>query len=81
MLLSNLVLLDERQIKQIIADKYNLENISISMEALTPDNIGKTIADINMLIDYEYFKESKLDTDDIDLYMEYGKIKEKETGQ
>ena len=79
MLLSNLALLDERQIKQIIADKYNLENISISMEALNPDNIEKTIADVKMLINYEYFKESGLNIEDIDLYMEYTKIKEKET--
>lgn len=78
MLLSNLALLDERQIKQIIADKYNLENISLSMDALTSDNIEKTISDINSFINYEYFKETKLDTLDIDLYMEYSKIKEKE---
>ena len=78
MLLSNLALLDERQIKQIIADKYNLENISLSMDALTSDNIEKTISDINSFINYEYFKETKLDILDIDLYMEYSKIKEKE---
>ena len=78
MLLSNLALLDERQIKQIISDKYTLENINISMEALTEDNIEKTIKDINMLIDYEYFKLSGLKIEDIDLYIEYSKVKEKE---
>ena len=78
MLLSNLALLDERQIKQIIADKYNLENISISMDSLTSDNIEKTISDINLFINYEYFKETGLNTSDIDLYMEYSKIRDKE---
>ena len=78
MLLSNLALLDERQIKQIIADKYNLENISLSLDSLTPDNIEKTIGDINMFINYEYFKETGLNINDINLYMEYSKIKEKE---
>ena len=35
------------------------------------DNIEKTISDIKMLIDYEYFNESGLNIDDIDLYIEY----------
>ena len=79
MLISNLVLLDERQIKQIIVDKYNLENINITTESLVPDNVEKTIGDIDLLINFEYFKDSGLNTNDIDLYMEYGKIKEKES--
>ena len=78
MLLSNLALLDERQIKQIISDKYTLENINIPMDSLTEDNIEKTIKDIDMLIDYEYFKLSGLKVEDIDLYIEYAKVKEKE---
>ena len=77
-LLKNLPLLDEKQIKQIIADKYSLENINISMDALTEDNIEKTMKDIKMLIDYEYFMASKLSLSDIDLYIEYNKMKELE---
>ena len=75
-LINNLALLDERQIKQIIVDKYNLENITISKEILEKDNLDKTLNDINSLIDYEYFKVSGLNVDDINLYMEYQKVVE-----
>ena len=74
MLINNLALLDEKQIKQVIVDKYNLENISLSIEVLEDGNLEKTISDINSLIDYEYFIKSGLNVDDIDLYVEYQKL-------
>ena len=74
MLINNLALLDERQIKQIIADRYKLENINLSEEVLQVGNLEKTIADIRALIDYEYFKISGINIDDIDLYLEYSKL-------
>lgn len=75
-LINNLALLDEKQIKQIIVDKYNLENITLSIEILEKDNLEKTLADINSLIDYEYFTRSGIKLDDIDLYGEYEKMTE-----
>ena len=75
MLITNLALLDERQIKEIIIDKYNLQNIKISVDYLDKDNIQNTINNIELLINYEYFVESGLNIDDIDLYLEYSKYK------
>ena len=74
MLINNLALLDEKQIKQIIADKYKLENINLPEEVLQPENLEKTIADINCLINYEYYLKSKINAQDVDLYMEYSKL-------
>ena len=73
-LINNLALLDERQIKQIIVDKYNLENINLSIEILEPDSLEKTLKDINSLIDYEYYKISGIKADDVNLYIEYKSV-------
>ena len=73
-LINNLALLDERQIKQIIVDKYNLENINLSIEILEPDSLEKTLKDINSLIDYEYYKISGIKADDVNLYVEYKNV-------
>ncbi len=77
MLINNLALLDERQIKQIIADRYKLENINLPEEALLVENLEKTVNDINTLINYEYLKTSGINTKDVDLYIEYNKLIEK----
>lgn len=74
MLINNLALLDEKQIKQIIADKYNLDNITLSMELLQVDNLERTIGDIKTLINYENLKISGINTNDVDLYIEYSKL-------
>ena len=73
-LINNLPLLDERQIKEIIVDKYNLENITLSIEVLEEGNLEKTLNDINGLINYEYFTRSGIKVEDIDLYIEYQKM-------
>jgi hypothetical protein len=77
MLISNLVLLDEKQIKDIIVDRYNLEKISISREALEKDNIENTLKSIEALINYEYLVESGIDMKDVELYLEYEKLIQK----
>ena len=43
-------------------------------EVLQPENLEKTIADINCLINYEYYLQSKINAEDVDLYMEYSKL-------
>ncbi len=73
-LINNLPLLDERQIKEIIVDKYNLENITLSIEVLEDGNLEKTLNDINSLINYEYFSRSGVKVEDVDLYIEYQKM-------
>ena len=72
-LLNNLVLLDEKQMKQIIVDKYNLENINLTIESLAPDNVQKTIDDIKLLINYEDIMMSKLNLDTVKLYFDMNK--------
>ena len=72
-LLNNLVLLDEKQMKQIIVDKYNLEHINLTIDSLMPDNIEKTMNEIKLLIDYEDLMISKINLDDVKLYFEINK--------
>lgn len=73
-LINNIALLDERQIKQIIVDKYNLEKILITTEMLTKDNIEKTISDIGILLKYENMLASGINLDDVKLYLEAEKL-------
>ena len=72
-LLNNIALLDEKQMKQIIVDKYNLEHINLTIEALVPESIEKTMSDIKLLIDYEDLVTSKIDLDTVKLYFDMNK--------
>jgi len=72
-LLNNIALLDEKQMKQIIVDKYNLEHINLTIESLEPNNIEKTMNDIKLLIDYEDLLVSKINLDDVKLYFDINK--------
>ena len=73
-LLNNVALLDEKQMKQLIVDKYNLGQINLTIDNLVDDNLEKTIADIKQLIDYENIINSGINVDDIALYSEYNKL-------
>jgi hypothetical protein len=77
-MINNIALLDERQMKQIISNKYNLQNISLSIDSLTVDNIDNTISDINKLITYEDLISSNISLEDISLYIEYNNMLAKE---
>ena len=59
--------------KQIIVDKYNLEHINLTIEALVPESIEKTMSDIKLLIDYEDLVTSKIDLDTVKLYFDMNK--------
>lgn len=76
-LLNNVALLDEKQMKQVIVDKYNLGHIKLTIDSLLSDNIDKTISDINSLINYENVINSGISINDISLYLEYSKLLEK----
>ena len=73
-LINNIALLNERQIKEIIVDKYNLEKITITLEMLQKENVAKTISDIESLINYDNLITSGIDLEDIQLYLEVKKL-------
>ena len=61
--------------KELISNKYNLENISLSIDSLMEDSVDSTINDIVKLINYENFAKANINLDDIFLYLEYQTIK------
>ena len=73
-IINNIALLDEKQLKELIVNKYNLENISITKEALLTDNLSKTMEDITILINNENIILSGINVDDVYLYIEYKKM-------
>lgn len=73
-LLNNVALLDEKQMKELIVNKYNLEHINITIDSLIPDNIEKTISDLKTIINYENIIASGINIDDISLYLDYKKM-------
>lgn len=78
MLLNNIALLDEKQMKQLIVDRYNLGDIKLTTDSLMDGNLEKTINDIKGLINYEDIVNSGIDLDDLSLYLDYNKLLEKE---
>ena len=73
-LINNIALLNERQIKEIIVNRYNLENVIITLEMLQKENVGKTIGDIEVLLNYENLISSGINLDDVKLYLEAEKL-------
>lgn len=76
-LLNNIALLDEKQMKQLIVDRYNLDNIKLTVDNLVDSNLENTLKDIKLLIDYENVVASKINISDLELYLEYKKLLEK----
>ena len=73
-MINSIALLDRKKMKEIISDKYKLEGIMINEEYLEEENITKTIEDINDILRYEDIKVSGVSIEDIELYLEIGKI-------
>ncbi len=73
-LINNIALLDDKQMKEIIVDKYNLEGIKLTIEALQKENIERTMNDIKMLMNYEDVVASGINIDDIRLYLDAEKL-------
>ena len=76
-LLNSIALLDRKQMKQVIVDKFSLEGITLNTGQLEDGNISKTMQDINELIWYEDIQASDVDLDDIELYLEFEKMNSK----
>ncbi len=74
-ILNSIALLDKKEMKQVIADKFQLDGINLLPESLEEDNLEKTMEDINDLINYEDICQSEVDIDDIELYLEFEKMK------
>lgn len=73
-LLNNIALLDEKQMKELIVNKYNLEHVTLTIESLMPDDIDKTLENIKTIINYENIIASGINMDDITLYLDYKKM-------
>ena len=73
-LLNHLALLDEKEIKFLIINKYNLNDFNLQPETLEPDHLDKVIDDIQELINYEYLSISDLDINDVRFYDELDKL-------
>ena len=73
-ILNNIALLDEKQMKQLIVDKYNLGHINITLDNLIDNNVNNTIDDFAKLINYENIISSGINIDNVSLYLEYKKM-------
>ena len=75
-LLDNIALLDEKPMKQLIVEKYNLGKVNLTTDMLLDDSIEKTLLDLNSILNYENVVTAGIDLNDIRLYLEYKKILE-----
>ena len=74
-LINKILLLDEYQLKQVIADKYVLDGVKLTTEQLEEGNIDKTINDIKILINYENILRSGLKLEDVKMYFDVKDLK------
>ena len=73
-LLENTALLDEKQMKEIIVDRYRLDSINISTNDLEKDNLENTIEDIKTLLKYENIVRSGIKFEDVEFILECDKM-------
>ena len=74
-MINSIALLDRKQMKEIIANKYRLEGIMMNPDYLEETVLEETMMDINNIIRYEDIVSSGLSIDDIELCIELNKIK------
>ena len=73
-LLENTALLDEKQMKEIIVDRYRLDSINISTTDLEKDNLENTIEEIKTLLKYENIVRSGIKFEDVEFILECDKM-------
>lgn len=72
-IINNLTITSEKNIPQIIADRYKLMNIIINEESLNLDSINTVINDINNLIISADMKRNNFSLDDVEFVMDVNK--------
>ena len=73
-LLNNTALLDEKQMKELIVDRYRLDNINITTAALEKENIEVTMDDVRTMLIYENIVRSGIKFEDIEFVLECDKM-------
>ena len=67
--INHIALLDEQNLKMIIADKYKLENINLEITSLEDDNLETTIKEVDILYNYYNLGKAHLNYTDILSYL------------
>ena len=67
--INHIALLDEQNLKMIIADKYKLENINLEITSLEEDNLESTIKEVDILYNYYNLGKANLNYTDILSYL------------
>ncbi len=72
-LLSNLMLLSEKNVAEMIGDLYKLSNMNLHEEDLQEEKLESLIETVQTLIFAYYFKDSSLTTSNLSFYLEIRK--------
>lgn len=64
-MLNNIKLAEEQEIKSIISNRYKILNINLEKEDLDEINIDSLIEDVQKIVDYYNIQKSNLKTDDL----------------
>ena len=73
-LLDNTALLDEKQMKELIVDRYRLDNVNITTTDLEKENMDNTMEDIRNLLKYENIVRSGIKFEDVEFILECDKM-------
>lgn len=65
-MLNNIKLAEEPDIKSIISNRYKILNIALEKESLDEENIESLITDVEKIVDFHNIRKSGLDLDDIE---------------
>jgi len=74
-LLNNIHLLEEKNISEIISNRYKLLSVSLEISDLEVNNLKNMKDDINDLIFADNLTKTKLNVEDIEFYLEMKKLK------
>ena len=80
-IINNINIIEEKDVVEIILDKYKLMGINITNEQLEETNLDSTINMINKILIGDYIKHSNLKYIDLNNIVEMKKILEKENIQ
>ena len=77
-IINNIYLSEEKDIAEIISDRYNMLNMTISKEDLSPESLEGLIRNVGTFIFADNLQRVQINKEDIDFYMEMkrGKVLE-----